>query len=57
MKNKKKIKKKNPKRWNFEIFGDPTAFGCWLGASLPHFEQLSFFERLNPSSLSKVMVV
>jgi len=26
-------------------------------ASLPHFEQLSFFEHLNLSSLSKVMAV
>jgi len=50
-----KNNKKKPKRWNFGIFRGPTAFGCWPGASLPHFEQLSFLKRLNPSSLSKVM--
>ena len=33
----------------------------WWGQSpsktLPHFEQLSFFTRLHPTSLSKVMTV
>jgi len=47
--------KKNPKPWNFEIFGYPTALGYWPANSLSHFEQLSFLERLNPNSLSKVM--
>ena len=33
------------------------ALSSWPRASLPHFEQLSFLERVNPSSLPKVMVV
>jgi len=38
-------------------FGFQIPFGVCLQALLPRFEQLSFLERLNPSSLSKVMVI
>ena len=37
-------------------FGIRIPFGC-PQALLRRFEQLSFLERLNPSSLSKAMVV
>jgi len=53
MKNNKKMKIP----LNDGISGGPTAFSRWPGASLPHFEQLSFFERLSSNYLSKVMVI
>jgi len=41
--------------WKKEISGIP--FGYGLGASLRNFEKLSFLERLNLSSLLKVMAI
>jgi len=49
MKNKKKIKK--------TLNDGILKFMEAQGASLPHFKKLSFLERLNPNSLSKVMVI
>jgi len=50
-------KKNNSKRWNFGISRGPIPFRYWLRASLPQFKQLSILKDLNPSSLSKVMIV